>query len=89
MLRLVLDYPHSWEPLLDEAGIRELAKDTFEFHFQKAPIYEPRLRLKKDQAVGELSPAELLDEYWRVSGTPEDEIEELNRLAREILEPDE
>ena len=89
VVRLVLDYPHSWEPLLDEAGIRTLAKDTFEFHFQKAPIYEPRLRLKKDQAVGELSPAELLDEYWRVSGTPEDEIEELNRLAREILEPDE
>lgn len=89
VLRLILEYPRSWEPLLDEAAIRELAKGTLEFHFQKAPIYEPRLRLKKDQAVGELSPLELLDAYWQVSGTPEDEIQELNQLAREILDPDE
>jgi hypothetical protein len=47
------------------------------------------LRLEKDQSVGNLSPGELLDAYWRVSGTPEDEIEELNQLAREILDPDE
>jgi exonuclease SbcD len=44
-LRLVLEYPRSWEPLLDEAG--------------------------------------------RISGTPEDEIGDLNRLAQEILDPDE
>ena len=89
VLRLVLEYPKAWEPLLDEAAVRELAKETFEFHFQKTPIYEPRLRLEKDQAVSELSPGELLDAYWRVSGTPEDEIQELNQLAREILDPDE
>jgi len=89
LLRLVLEYPRTWEPLLDESAIRELAKDTLEFHFQKAPIYEPRLRLEKDQAVGKFSPQELLDAYWRVSGTPEDEIQELNQLAGEILDPDE
>lgn len=89
IVRLVLDYPRSWEPLLDEAAIRELAQDSFEFHFQKAPIYEPRLRLEKDQAVGKLSAQELLDAYWRVSGTPEDEIQELNQLAGEILDPGE
>jgi exonuclease SbcD len=89
LVRLILEYPRSWEPLLDEAAIRELAKDAFEFHFQKAPVYEPRLRLEKNQTVGELSPQELLDAYWRVSGTPEEEIQELNQLAREILNPDE
>ena len=89
LLRLVLEYPRSWEPLLDEAAIRELGENTLDFHFQKAPIYEPRLRLSKDQAIGELSPQQLLDAYWRVSGTPEDEIQELNQLAREILDPDE
>ncbi len=89
LLRLVLEYPRTWESLLDEAAIRNLAKGTLEFHFQRAPIYEPRLRLEKDQAVGELSPHELLDAYWRISGTPEDEIQELNQLAREILDPDE
>ncbi len=89
VLRLVLEYPRSWEPLLDESAIRELASGTLEFHFQKAPIYEPRLRLGQDQAVGELTPQELLDAYWRVSGTPDDEIQELNQLAREILDPEE
>ena len=89
LLRLVLEYPRSWEPLLDESAIRELGKSTLEFHFQKAPIYEPRLRLNNDQAVGELSSQELLDAYWEVSGTPEDEIQELNQLAGEILDPDE
>lgn len=89
VLRLVLEYPRSWEPLLDEPAIRELASGTLEFHFQKTPIYEPRLRLGQDQAIGELSPQELLDAYWRVSGTPEDEIQELNQLAREILDPEE
>lgn len=86
VVRLVLEYPRAWEPLLDEAKIRELANKSFEFHFQKAPLTEPRLRLAKDQAVGELSPQELLDEYWRVSATPQDEIKELNQLAREILD---
>lgn len=89
VLRLVLAYPRSWEPLLDESGIRELARDTLEFHFQKTPVYEPRLRLRKDQAVAELNPLELLEAYWQVSGTPQDEIQELNDLAREILDPDE
>jgi hypothetical protein len=89
MLRLVLEYPKAWEPLLDEPAIRAMAEGAFEFHFQKEPIYEPRLRLEKDQSVGNLSPGELLDAYWRVSGTPEDEIEELNQLAWEILDPDE
>jgi hypothetical protein len=42
--------------------------------------------LKKDQTVGELSPQELLNAYWEVSGTPEDEIQELNQLAGELLD---
>jgi len=87
--RLVLEYPRSWEPLIDEGAIRSMMEETFEFHFHKEPIYEPRIRLPKDRAVGSLSPQELLDEYWRVSGTPQEERKELNQLAQEILHPDE
>jgi exonuclease SbcD len=87
--RLTLEYPRAWEPLIDESSIRGLMKDTFEFHFHKEPIYEPRLRLPKDRTVGSLSPEELLDEYWRISGTPDEERKELNSLARDILHPDE
>jgi exonuclease SbcD len=89
MARLALEYPRSWEPLIDEAAIRDLFEACFEFHFLKQPIYEPRIRLPEDKAVGSLTAAELLDEYWKVSGTPEDEIEYLNRLAGEVLESDE
>jgi len=89
VLRLVLEYPRSWEPLIDETAIRQLGQDTLEFHFQKAPIYEQRQRLSKTQDAGTLNHQELLDEYWRVSATPQEEIQELNDLASEILEPEE
>ncbi len=89
VVRLALEYPRAWEALIDEAAIRDLMKDTFEFHFLKQPVYETRIRLPEDKAVGSLSPEELLNEYWRVSGTPEDEIKELNQLAGGILHPDE
>lgn len=87
--RLILEYPKAWDPLIDENAIRELVKDSFEFHFLKQPQYESRIRLKKDQPVGSLTSQQLLDEYWRVSKTPEDEIKSLNQLAGEILQPDE
>ncbi|MFN2281605.1 MAG: exonuclease SbcCD subunit D [Anaerolineales bacterium] len=87
--RLILEYPRAWEPLIDEAAIRAMADKSFEFHFHKQPIYEPRIRLPKDRAVGSLSPEELLDEYWRVSGTPPEEQQELNQLAQDILHAEE
>ena len=87
--RLALEYPRSWEPLIDEAAIRELFDDCFEFHFLKQPIYEPRIRLPEDKPVGSLTAAELLNEYWKVSGTPDHEVDTLNKLAGEILEGEE
>jgi len=87
--RLVLEYPKAWEPLIDDNSIRELVKDSFEFHFLKQPQYEPRIRLPKDRAIGSLTPEELLEQYWLASQTPEDEIKSLNQLAGEILHPDE
>ena len=88
IVRLVLDYPRAWDPLIDETAIRELVKESFEFHFVKQPQTEPRIRLPKDKAIGTLSPEELLDQYWQVSQTPKDEIKILNQLASDILHPD-
>ena len=87
--RLVMEYPKAWDPLIDENAIRELLKDSFEFHFLKQPQYEPRIRLPKGKAIGSLTPEELLDQYWITSQTPEDEIKSLNQLAGEILHSDE
>ncbi len=88
IVRLVLEYPRAWDPLIDEPAIRELVKGSFEFHFVKQPQSEVRIRLPKDRVIGSLSPEELLDQYWEISKTPEDEIKSLNKLAREIIHPD-
>jgi len=87
--RLVLNYPKAWDPLIDENAIRELMKECFEFHFLKQPQYESRIRLDENQTVGSLTSEQLLNEYWRVSKTPEDEVKSLNQLAAEILHTDE
>ena len=88
ILRLVLSYPRAWEPLLDEGAIRDLLKGAFEFHFIKQPQTEPRIRLPKDRVIGSLSAEELLEQYWKVSQTPADDIKELKRLAGEIIHPE-
>ena len=87
IVRLVLEYPRAWDPLIDEPAIRELVKGSFEFHFVKQPQSKVRIRLPKDRVIGSLSPEELLDQYWKTSQTPEDEIESLNKLAQEIIHP--
>ena len=87
IIRLVLEYPRAWDPLIDEPAIRELVKGSFEFHFVKQPQSKVRIRLKKDRVIGSLSPEELLDQYWEISQTPEDEIKSLNKLAQEIIHP--
>jgi exonuclease SbcD len=89
IVRLVLEYPRAWEPLIDENAIQTFAEDAFEFHLVKQPLSEARIRLPQDQTVGSLSPLELLKKYWQASHTPPDEIEELNKLAEEIIHPEE
>jgi exonuclease SbcD len=89
ILRLVLEYPRSWDPLVDDPAIQELGKEAFEFHFIKQPQTEPRIRLPKDRVIGSLTTEELLNQYWRISNTPADEIKELNQLAKDILHPEE
>ena len=89
IVRLVLEYPRAWDVLIDEPAIRELVKGSFEFQFLKQPQYEPRIRLPKDRVIGSLTPEELLEQYWKVSKTPPDEIKSLNQMARDIFHSDE
>lgn len=85
IFRLILDYPRDWEPLIDEAALRAHCKDCFEFHFIKRPQMDTRVRLPDDQAIGAFSPLELLDLYWKSTHVDPAEIEELQKLAKEIL----
>jgi len=85
IVRLVLEYPREWEALIDEATLREHASQSFEFHLVTRPLMETRIRLPEGQAVGSLTPLELLDKFWGASHTESAEIDALNQLASQII----
>jgi exonuclease SbcD len=88
IVRLTVEYPREWEPLIDEPALRKYAEGTFEFHLVKRPRSEARIRLPADQTVSSLSPLDLLDQYWRASKADPAEAQVLQDLARELLEGD-
>ncbi len=88
IVRLVVEYPREWEPLIDESALREYARQAFEFHFVKRPQQEARIRLPEDQTIGSLTPLELLEIYWKANHVAPDDIEELKNLAQEIIAGD-
>ena len=85
IVRLVLEYPRDWEALIDESALREHAAAAFEFHLVRRPQMESRIRLPDDQALGSLSPLELLEIYWRASHTDSKEVETLQQLAAQVI----
>ncbi len=88
IVRLVLEYPREWESMIDEAALREYAAEAFEFHLIKRPQQENRIRLPEDQAVGGLTPLELLEHYWKANQTDADAAQELLELAGSIIQGD-
>jgi DNA repair protein SbcD/Mre11 len=89
VVRLVLEYPRAWAPLIDDRTIQEYASDAFEFHFVKRPQMDERIRLPQDQTVGDLTPSELLEKFWQASHVPEADVKALQELAAVILNGEE
>jgi exonuclease SbcD len=87
IVRLTVEYPREWEPLIDDTALRKHAEGCFEFHLVRRPQVEARIRLPADQTVSSLSPLDLLDQYWRASHT--EDAGELQKLAQEILSGEE
>ncbi|MDK1117162.1 MAG: exonuclease SbcCD subunit D [Anaerolineae bacterium] len=87
ILRLMIEYPREWDPLIDDGALRQYAENSFEFHLVKRPQVEARIRLPENQTLGSLSPLELLDQYWRANHTENAEV--LQKLARDILSGEE
>jgi exonuclease SbcD len=85
IVRLVIEYPRDWETLIDEAALREYTVECFEFHLVRRPRSESRIRLPGDQAIGSLTPLELLDLYWRASHLENDESQSLGKIAAEVM----
>jgi len=85
VVRLVLEYPRAWAPLIDDRAIQEYASDAFEFHFVKRPQMDERIRLPQDQTVGDLTLVELLHKFWQASHVSEEDTEAFQALVAEIL----
>jgi len=85
IVRLVLHYPREWESLIDETVLREHAALAFEFQLVKHAEVGTRIRLPDGQSVGSMTPLELLDMYWRANHLEVNAMEDLSKLAGEIL----
>jgi DNA repair protein SbcD/Mre11 len=85
ILRLVIEYPRNWETLIDEAALREYTAECFEFHLVRRPQSESRIRLPGDQAIGSLTPLDLLDLYWRASHLDQDQSQPLSEIAAQVM----
>lgn len=83
--RVQLTYPREWEPLLDEKAITDHFQGAFSIQLQKHRLAEKRARLGDTVSVESLTPAELLDTYWRTIGLEESEAQVMQTLAQEIL----
>ena len=88
ILRMTLEYPRDWEALIDETALRQHIAKAFEFHLVKRPQIESRVRLPENEAIGTLSPLDLLDIYWRAGHLEKPEREGLAKLAGEIIGED-
>jgi exonuclease SbcD len=85
IVRMTIDYPRAWEPLINDAELRDHATPAFEFHLIKRPQIEARSRLPQDRLASSFTPLELLDVYWSASHTRDDEIADLQKLAASII----
>jgi exonuclease SbcD len=85
IVRLSIEYPRDWEPLLDEIAIRKMTEDAFEFHLVRKPISETRLRLPNNRTWSDLSPMELLHVYLVSKHTKKEDAQLLEKYASEII----
>ena len=85
ILRLVIEYPREWDTLIDEPALRKHTADAFEFHLVKRPKMEARIRLPADQSVSNLTPLELLEQYWKTLHTDDEEADKLQIMAKAVV----
>jgi exonuclease SbcD len=83
--RLTLVYPKDWENLIDDGWIQDHYKNALEVHINRKPIISTRLRLGEDEMISDFPPEKLLELYWQSNKISEYEINELQKLAKEII----
>jgi DNA repair protein SbcD/Mre11 len=87
IVRMVVEYQHEWESLIDESTLRALTAPAFEFQLVKRPQMEARVRLPEGRAASSLGVVELLDIYWDATSKDmgDNKKEALNQLAQSLI----
>jgi hypothetical protein len=83
--RVQLSYPRDWEPLLDESVIFERFSGALSIQIQKHRQTSKRIRLGDTVHIDELTPEELLNQYWQSVGLDKEESSAMQELAKDIL----
>jgi exonuclease SbcD len=86
IIRLTIEYPRDFEPLIDENALRQYTAEAFELHLVKRPQIESRIRLPEGMLAGSMTPLELLAKYWEVNKVQPSDATVLNQLAAHILQ---
>lgn len=88
IVRMKIEYPREYEPLIDEAALRKAAESAFEFHLVKRPLTQARGRLPEGVTADSISDIDLLNHYWDSSEKDMDKARKgtLNQLAKTIID---
>jgi len=86
IVRLSIYYPKAIETQIDEAELRRRMKGVFQFTLSKHTENPIRARLSDGQETSLMTPAELLDFYWRSNNTSEEERSKLVALAKNLID---
>ena len=62
IVRMVIEYPRDWEPMIDETALRKTAENAFEFHLVKRPQIQARVRTKPPAAWK--AKKTIMDDSW-------------------------
>ncbi len=83
--RLQLTYPREFEALLDEAELGKYFKQAFSFQISKQRTDSKRTRLGDTVALDEMTPEELLSQYWQTLDMTPEQTGEMQALAKEVF----
>lgn len=86
IIRLVVCYPRELETLIDEKAIRASAEGAFEFYLVKKAEFGNRIRLPNDRETSSMTSLELLDEFWKTGHVKTENRDQLNQLAKQVID---
>jgi len=86
IVRLSVFYPKAVETQIDEAELRRRMKGAFQFTLAKHTDNPIRARLSEGQETSLMTPAELLDFYWRSNNTEDAERTRLVAMAKLLID---